>query len=193
MRKTFSTNTTDSGGHAAVFYEKPAELWRLLAEYFHTGFDQNELGILVTKFTPKQVLSSLKLAGLDVSHRISKGDLRIFNMEDTYLPGGLFVADFMMKNVLNFIEDAHTQGYNGLRTAGEMNWLHDHPDSQAEAEVYEKGVNETVDQHPEFTGICLYAMQQGQKPATDLKAVLDRHPSYFYDGELHGNPAFQPS
>lgn len=191
MRKTFSTNTLDSNGHAAIFYDNPQELWRVLAEYFHTGFEENELGILVTHYTPDQVIEGFKSAGLNVINQISKGDLRLFNMKETYLPDGRFVSEFMSENVLSFIEDARKQGYSGLRTAGEMSWLKEHPEFSDEAHIYEHDVNKLTADNQTFTGLCLYAVDDDSPaPMIDVEKVLETHPTYFYRGELLKSSAY---
>lgn len=171
-----------------MFYSNSEELWRVLADYFHTGLEQGELGILVTHFSPKEIAQGFSKLGFDIKQPLMKGDLRIFNMIDTYLPDGRFVADFMMGNVLNFIEDAKQLGYSGLRTAGEMGWLDDHPQYHGEAIYYEDSVNGLVSENPSFTGICLYSTKDDLSPSMEMKSVLNAHPSYFYNGELIKNP-----
>ena len=174
----------------AIFYDNSTTLWRLLAEYFKVGLEQGELGVLVTPFPPEEVTKHFKDLGFDAQDFIMKGHLRIFDMTETYLPDGRFVADFMMKNVMSFIEDAKSQGYSGLRTAGEMGWSKEHDAFHDEASFYEKNVNDLVAEFPSFTGLCLYATESGESPSYDMRHIIDTHPTYFYNGELRRNTKF---
>lgn len=187
MRQTFSTNPIDSGGHVAVFYESPSEPWLLLAEYFHTGFLQDELGILVVSASTEEAIEEFNKVGLDIRHQLTAGDLRIFDMTPTYLNNSRFVSSFMLNNVYNFIEDAMDSGYKGLRTAGEMNWLHQRPEFRPDAVVYEDEVNHVVELHPHFTGMCMYAVGHGNPGL--LSEALHTHPSFVYRGEMYSNSA----
>lgn len=176
------------GDHTSVFYDSPDELWQLLTEYYREGLAQGELCIFVTHVSPEEASQHFLANGLDINSASQKGDIRIFNMTSTYLPGGRFVADFMLRNVKGYIKDAKAQGYTGLRTAGEMNWLLDEPGFLNEAADYEGEVNHLSDKHPSFTGLCLYAVRQGSEGMV-LNAVR-KHPEFIYNGQLHANPYY---
>ena len=110
--------------HVAVFYDDEAQYWRLLAIYYRSGLERNELGVLVTQTPPAEAVAKLRAAGFkDVERYVMESRLRIFDMIATYLPNGRFVADYMLGNVVSFIEDARAQGFSGIRTAGVMDWL----------------------------------------------------------------------
>ena len=189
MQKTSGIIETDMHGHISVLYDSPKQCMRLLAEYFKEGLAKNELCVFVWPAPKKQVIEELRVAGLDADEAVMSGDLRIFDMNSTYLPDGRFVADFMLDNVRNFIKDAREMGYKGLRTAGEMSWVYSHPDMIEEATAYEHDVNGLRDQNPGFTGLCLYPMRS--HTTSTLKTALCTHPSFLYDdGEVRQNPFY---
>lgn len=187
-KSTSPTSDIKSGDHVSLFYDAPEQRWQLLAEYLRDGFEQHELCIFVSQATPRQVTAYLHEAGLDIEPYVKRQDLRIFNIDSAYLPEGRFVADYMLNNVANFIEDAEVQGYKGLRTAGEMNWLAGRPAYRQEAAVYESDVNHLSQAHHSFTGLCLYEV--GIDSLDTVKQTLRTHPVFIYEGELHHNPYY---
>lgn len=176
----------DSHGHLLFLYESPDERLQTLGEYFRDGLAKGELCVFVTPHSSRKVVKDLKSVGLNVATAVKQGHLRIFEMEKTYLPHGKFVADYMLLNVANFIMEAKAKGYTGVRTAGEMAWLYEHPEFLADATHYESQVNELNAANPAFTGLCLYPVRRGFGKILD--SALRTHPSYVYDGTPRTNP-----
>ena len=173
-------------GHVAFIYETLADRIKVLAEYFNEGIARNEQCIFAAAGPIDHAIDGLQAAGLDARAAIDKGALQVLEMHETYLPHGKFVADYMLANVANFINDAKTHGYSGLRTAGEMRWINLFPDLLPDATQYESSLNGLCDDHRNFIGLCLYPLVQD---STDtLKAAIQTHPALIYDGQLRINP-----
>lgn len=189
MPKSLSITRKNTKGHAAVLYENPHERIQLLADYLREGLSRDELCILVTPEPLKEILDQLQTLDLDAHTAYDDGSLRIFDMQDTYLKGGDFVADYMLKNVETFLQDAREAGFTGLRTAGEMSWLHGALHAQPEAEHYESEVNKITHEHDDFLGLCLYPASNSFG-ADILRGVLNTHPKYVYDGQLYASPHY---
>lgn len=109
-------------------------------------------------------------------------------MNATYLPDGKFVADFMLNNVKLFIEEARNQGYHGIRTAGEMSWLSDHPEAIDDSMRYEQDVNSLRTPDSSFTGLCLYSAQEAFTQA--LLGAAHTHPTFVDHQGAHANPHY---
>ncbi len=94
----------------------------------------------------------------------------------------------MLSNLRSFIADAREQGFNGLRTAGDMEWVINNPLEAAAAAEYEQLVNELNVPMPLFVGLCLYPA----KDTTDSAAqdVLHTHPTVAYKGVINANPFY---
>ena len=174
-----------SQNHVLFMYDSREERMRVLAEYFGDGLKRGELCIFVTP-DPEQTAENFRVVGLDVRQAIEKGSLRVFEMGETYLPSGKFAADFMLSNVKRFIKDAKAGGYKGLRTAGEMSWLHDHPEFVVSATKYEEQISGLAGDHSEFTVLCLYPLRES--PGDVLDTAMRTHPSFIYDGTVQMNP-----
>lgn len=180
---------TDDHGHILFVYSTKARRMQVLAEYFQEGLDNNELCILATPDSPAQTIKEFSKAGLDIKDAVKHNKFRMFDMTKTYLPEGEFSSNGMLTNVVNFIISAKTEGYNGVRTAGEMAWLYDHPEFLAHASHYEQQINDLHATNPEFTGMCMYPIIEDTDGVID--ASLGVHPSFVQDGIMQTNPLFK--
>ena len=176
----------DAHGHILLVYEDHDERLRLLAEYFGEGLANNELCVLVTPGPLDRVINDLRSAGLDAQQAANDDRLRIFEMTDTYLPHGKFIANYMLQNVTDYIAEARNKGFSGVRTAGEMSWLYGLPEFFEAADQYERMVTELGSNNPQLTGLCLYPVRQGSGRILD--DALHTHQSIIYDGTLRTNP-----
>jgi hypothetical protein len=186
VKKANGTPVRDVHGHVLFVYEGREERLKIVAEYFRDGLAKGELCIFVTLDPPRKVVSDFQSVGVDVKEAVERGKLRVFEMVQTYLPHGQFVANHMLSNVADFIHDAKAKGFTGLRTAGEMAWVYDHHESLTDATEYEYDVNGLSDDNPEFVGLCLYPLREGSGEVLD--SALKTHPSFIYDGTLRTNP-----
>lgn len=169
-------------------YEKPAERLRALADYFGAGLDRDELCVFVTPDSSPKVIDDFSSLGLHLDQAVEDGDFRIFEMAETYLPHGKFIANYMLVNVANFVIEAKAKGYTGIRTAGEMSWLDEHPEFLVGATHYETQINGLDTTNPEFTGLCLYPVHEGSSKLID--SALQTHPNFLYDGTVETNPFY---
>ncbi len=185
MTKHTVINNDTTNGHAFFLYNDVDERHELLTAYLKQGLDNNELCILVTSELPNDILQSFSSLGFDAKTAYKNQSLRIFKMNQTYLPDGQFSADYMFNNVATFINEAKADGYNGLRTAGEMSWLAERPEYAEAAEAYEHNVNNLCTPDLNFIGLCLYPVQDA---FTDILASAARtHPSFIHDGQIQSN------
>jgi len=174
-------------GHTAFLYQTAQERLKLLAEYFKQGLKAHELCIFVTPESEKQVIQDFKEYALDVTSAIKSGALRVFEMEDTYLPHGSFVRNYMLTNVTNFAEDAQREGYRGIRTAGEMSWLNRTPEAVADALDYEQDIDEFAGSNKTFVGMCLYPVHDTDSEV--LSGAFNTHASVIFDDDLNVHPS----
>lgn len=174
--------------HSALFYNNSKERLQLLADFFQSGLENEELGIFITPTTTKEVVQDFLTVGFDVQSHIERGGFRIFNMRNTYMPDGHFVSNYIINNLVSYMDDAKALGYHGLRIAGEMNWLLDHPDASDEAIRYEAGINNLPLVYPTSV-LCIFPTRN--MTTTLAENILVQHPSFVYDGKLHDNPYYE--
>jgi hypothetical protein len=188
MQSDMQTESSDTHDHILFVYTTAEERLRVLAEYFGEGLDNNDQCVFVTPEASEKAVADFLTAGLDVTEALEQKQMYIFEMKATYLPHGRFVADYMLTNVINFIMDARDKGYSGIRTAGEMSWLHENPEFLADATLYEHQINGVNAMNPDFTGLCLHPAHE--VPGKILDSALQTHPSFIYDGTLRPNPHY---
>lgn len=157
-----------------------------MADYFRDGFDNGDMCILVHSSPKAQIIKDFEATGLDIRPHLEKDNLRIFDINETYLAGGKFAADYMLSNVKGFISDAKSRGYSGVRTAGEMSWLEDSRELTDEAIQYEQAIDELIEIDETFTGLCMYRL--GSDTVELIKDALQTHSSFIYDGVNYHNP-----
>jgi len=172
-------------GHAALFYATLAQRLQFLGNYFSDGLDHGELCIFATPGPESQAIEDFDSVGLNIRPAVDEGRFKIFGMYDTYLPDGTFRPQTMLSNVASFIRDSQSKGFAGLRTAGEMRWVNVYPDWLDALAQYEDDVNQLDSDHS-FMGLCLYPLMSESTPI--LKAALDTHPAFIYDGKMSLNP-----
>lgn len=188
MQTNFDKGTT--AGHLCFFYKDEQERLELITDYFRQGLLNKELCIFATPHSKEQTKQDFLRHGLDIDGALKNGEVLIYEMESTYLPHGEFVADYMLGNVQSFINDAKAQGFNGLRTAGEMSWLADHPESEGEVLMYEHKVNTLDPSDFSFIGFCLYDSNSTHKKLAE--GLEKSHPTLFFDGKLVKSPLYTP-
>jgi len=185
MAESPSITRSNTRGHAAFLYNTSDDRFEVLAKYFKEGVEAGELCVFVTADEPDVAGDKFVELGFAIHEPIQSGQLRIFGMTDIYLPDGRFAANYMLANVESFIKEARSLGYKGLRTAGEMSWIYDHPEFIEESHRYEDQINGLGDQNPDFIGLCLYPVKdQFAKVMHDASGT---HPTFIYNGEPMAN------
>ena len=182
-------NHRTTNGHICFFYNSTQERAELLAEYFRQGIASNQYCIFATNDSPPAAIKQFAAAQFDAAAAVASGSMHIFEMNQVYLQGGQFEAAYMLNNVSSFIEDAKSLGFSGLRTAGEMSWISEHPEADAEAKAYERDVNLLTAKHPDFVGLCLYPNANVFSSA--LTTALHTHPTLMQEERIKTNPYYQ--
>lgn len=188
MIKPFTLDSETTKGHTCFFYKDQQDRYDLLANYFIQGIENGELCVFATSGTKDQVKTDFKDYSPMLSKAIDEEKIMIFEMTSTYLPNGTFVAEYMLNNVKAFIEDAKNRGFSGLRTAGEMKWVMEHPEEADNAVTYEHLVNTLNASNSRFVGLCLYPLTTSTDTVT--AGALSSHPTVTYMDSVVSNPYY---
>ncbi len=179
MQERLNINKVSSGGHAVFMYSSRKSRLSFVVEYFRQGIKNNDLCVFVTPEPESIVIKDFLGAGLDIKKEIKSRAVRIFNMDRTYMPNKTFTAKFMLQNLNDFLDSVKQEGYNGLRTAGEMSWLTSHPQFLDEAQKYEQNVSNLDAQSVPFECLCLYPREAISKEIAE--SARHTHPTIVYD------------
>ena len=127
------------------------------------------------------VRSYLAAAGLSVAEEVEKRDL-VFSSEQDNIVNGRFDADRMLRTLSQAVEDARTDGYDGLFATGDMSWEFGKDTNFVELLEYELGLEEIFRKYPCLHGVCQY--HQEILPIDVIQTGLCTHRGVFVNETL---------
>jgi CheY-like chemotaxis protein len=159
--------------------------------FIKEGLDRNErCSYVVHNHTVEQVAVLFESAGIDVRSEQERGALVFSTSLETYLTSGRFDPDERLGFLSEYVRQAITSGFSGLRSVGEMGWAaREEPGCERSTE-YESRLNDLVPQLS-ITGMCQY--NRGQSSPAILRDVLRTHPIAVLDGKVHRNLYYEPT
>ena len=177
------------GVHVCSMYEKQREQFSVVAPYFTSGLRGNEKSLYITDSTPKDDFVEALSKTCDVEKEISSGRLSILTSADTYVKGGRFKVDRMLRAMKDFEKRALADGYSGFRVAGEMTWLNSGKPGVQGLSEYEARLNNLFPKS-KASILCLYE-EEDLSPLALLDGI-HTHPKLWLRGELCDNPYYTP-
>jgi len=115
------------GSHIAQLYEGKDEIPEVVAPYMVKGLEQNELCLwIVSDISKTEARDAIMKALPSVESYLDNGQLEILSYEDWYLVGGRFDGQLVLNESSKKCQDAISNGYSGLRVAGNTCWLERH-------------------------------------------------------------------
>ena len=133
--------------------------------------------------------TALSATGLDAAVLCERRALIELTHEDTYLAGGEFNIDRMLRMLTESIEQAAADGFSGWRGCGEMSWLLTGAPGSEQVSAYEALLNGF------FSGTRASAMCQYNRtvlPAALTDMALATHSTAVIAGRQRFNPFFKP-
>jgi len=175
--------------HICNIYRDRKEQFSLIADFMLDGLKKRHKCIyIVDENTKDGVLGALKEMEGSVDDSVL--DRLIFlTKEDSYLKGGSFDPDRMIKLLQETQETALAEGYPILRVTGEMTWIFSKLPGVEKLLEYEAKLNYFFP-NSKTTAICQY--NENKFDAKTLMGVLNTHPIVGIYGELFENPYYIP-
>lgn len=175
--------------HICNIYRDRKEQFSLIADFMLDGLKRKYKCIyIVDENTKDGVLSALKEMEGSVDDSIL--DKLIFlTKEDSYLKGGSFDPDRMIKLLKDTQDAALAEGYPILRLTGEMTWIFSKLPGVEKLLEYEAKLNYFFP-NSKTTAICQY--NENKFDAKTLMGVLNTHPVVGIYGKLYENPYYIP-
>lgn len=162
-------STLGPGDHACLLYDDERRRDEVLRSYIGAGVERGEQVLYVPDGDPGALATELAEHGEEHVH--------VASSEETYLPDGTFDAERMLEMLRTTMRECRTNGFAGLRTAGEPPRALTRNGSSRGLVEYEQQVNDLVADGP-MTGICLYDTRT-TNPET-LMAIAAAHPVVLY-------------
>jgi signal transduction histidine kinase len=160
------------GTHICHFYETREDLLDILVPYMKAGLTNNELCIWVIAepLNEKEARGALKEALPDFSAYVKRGQIDIVPYDQWYLRDGAFVAQAAYNSWIDRLNWALSEGYDGLRAAGNIGWLEQKDWKSFTA--YEQKINDSLSkQH--IIAVCNYPL--GKCGASEVIDVIENH------------------
>jgi len=175
--------------HICNIYRDRKEQFSLIADFMLDGLKRKYKCIyIVDENTKDGVLGALKEMESGADDSIL--DKLIFlTKEDSYLKGGSFDPDRMIKLLKDTQDAALAEGYPILRLTGEMTWIFSKLPGVEKLLEYEAKLNYFFP-NSKTTAICQY--NENKFDAKTLMGVLNTHPIVGIYGELYENPYYIP-
>ncbi len=172
--------------HLCLIYHNQEEQFASVIPYVRIGLERNERCLYITDdHTKKKVIREMKKGGINVDTAVKKGAIIFVTINDSYLRGGLFDPDALIKNVfIKAVKETEREGYISLRIVGDMTWtLGNKPGTERLIE-YEAKLNYFFPKY-NASGICQY--NQKVFPAKIIKDIIYTHPIVIYNGSVSKN------
>lgn len=176
--------------HVCVFFNSDDEKYRTLLPYIKDGIDGGDKSIHL--FDPDAIeahLCCMKEAGIDTEGAAATGQLEVLPWEKSYMVGGSFDADRMVRTIEGVMDKCCEEGYPLTRFIGGMEWaLIDKP-GVAQIVEYESKVNRLFARY-DMVAICAYDLRRHK--ASVVMDILRTHPFVIIGGMLQENPFYVP-
>lgn len=174
------------GLHVCHIFSDDAERADVLARFLQRGLEAGDKALcLVDHKAPSEVFDELADLGLD--RTLAEGRLTTSSAADTYCPSGVFAPDALLAGLKAMALASRTEGFTGLRIAGDMAWIHRRGVSHDQVMEYELKVRRYIDGIP-CTAVCEYDARRFDGPT--LLDILSVHPAVLVRGQVVRNPYY---
>jgi anti-anti-sigma factor len=142
------------GDHICWLVDDDAVRMRELAGFVRAGLRDHHK-ILYCGDDPEAVLAGIDQHGIDTAAALAAGQLEATTAEASYLAGGMFDAEPVLRGWRPLAEAARAAGYAGLRVVGDMGWAGRSLPGGDRLCWYESQVNRVVLDN-DIIGVCAY-------------------------------------
>jgi PAS domain S-box-containing protein len=179
------------GDHLCILYKTDDEHKALITPYLRYGLENNEkVFYIVDARSSETVLNYLRQDDVDVDSFIESGQLMMLTVNESYMKGGIFDPDGMIRMLTDETNKALEEGFSALRVTGEMSWaLKGLPGSDRLIE-YETKLNEFFPNNKALA-ICQYDCRVFEPQI--LLEILTTHPIAVLGTEIYENFYYIPT
>jgi len=174
------------GDHICAFYPSLGERDEILMPFLAEGLRAGEKCVAVLDVDAPTDMQAALLRELE-STTTRANQLQVQPSKDTYLDGGQFDVDAMLRFWEETLVGTEADGYSFARVVGEMTWALSNMPGVEEFVSYEARLNRLLPGHPQVL-LCLYELDRFDGAL--LVDVLKTHPKVLLGGMLLDNPYY---
>ncbi|MDY6795725.1 MAG: MEDS domain-containing protein [Actinomycetota bacterium] len=180
----------EPGDHLCCIYGSEEEHRGVLVPFLSQGLERGEKVLYIADaHTVEEILGYIARSGLDVHRYLQSGQLSILSSDESYMKGGAFDLDGMIRLLEEETGAAISEGYAALRVSGEMSWaLRGLPGSERLID-YEAKLN-TFFPGSKCLALCQY--DRNHFGPDILLDVLTTHPIAMVGEEVYDNFYYIP-
>jgi PAS domain S-box-containing protein len=160
------------GAHVCQFFRSGDDLRETLVPYFKAGLENNERCLLVAMdpFSAEDARSALRAAMGDLDRREKQNQIEIHDVRSWYSSDSIINGEEIVAGLLRSEEKARSDGYTGLRTNGNIGWVH--RNQWSDFQDYEARVTQGL-QGRRMISMCSYCLDACS--SEDVLDVVSRH------------------
>jgi anti-anti-sigma factor len=147
------------GDHVCLLYDQNADRDSYVGEFVSEGLVAREKVLWVGGDGTPEVGDLMARRGFDVSEYVDSGQLIVKDRTETYLGSGGFDGEAMLNLVRDEVRDSEAEGYEGLRTTGELSWASPGVQGFPDLSEYERALDELL-RETGYMGVCQYDTRQ---------------------------------
>jgi PAS domain S-box-containing protein len=174
------------GDHLCLFYDKdPAEQMPALVPFIQDALSKNEQFIYIADDqTVDELAARLHLSGIDVGKEQDRGALKLWTRREWRQPGKLS-SKKKSRQVLDFINQATSSGFKGIRFAVEMTWTLGPDIGVSELEHWEASINTIF--APGFAGRIVCQYNRSRLSPEVMLVAFHTHPLLILGNNVYPN------
>jgi two-component system, cell cycle sensor histidine kinase and response regulator CckA len=174
------------GDHLCLFYDKdPAEQMPALVPFIQDALSKNEQFIYIADDqTVDELAARLHLSGIDLGKEQDRGALKLWTRREWRQPGKLS-SKKKSRQVLDFINQATSSGFKGIRFAVEMTWTLGPDIGVSELEHWEASINTIF--APGFAGRIVCQYNRSRLSPEVMLVAFHTHPLLILGNNVYPN------
>jgi len=160
------------GTHICLFYETKKDLIEVLVPYLKAGLQNNEFCMWITNdpLNRQEAERAMKKAVPNFDQYLEKRQIEVLAPSNWYLDEGRFDMQRVLDGWVEKLNKALTNGYAGMRIAGDTAWLQE--GTWSNFAEYEHMVNESISAYRMLV-ICAYQLDKCGVP--EIIDVVNNH------------------
>lgn len=157
------------GTHFCQFYNTKQDLVDIIIPYLKTGLENNEFCVWVAS-NPLEAKKSFRKSVSNLDTYLEKGQIEIIHYDDWYLKRGFFDTRDILNGLMEKLNKALANGYDGLRLfEGIFSLEEEYRDDFAE---YEREINRVIG-NSHMLVLCAYFLSKYN--AAEIFNIIERH------------------